>query len=790
MKTLTFACAACALAAANAGTVAWYSMTGTAGTRSVYTEHVTNRANPGALDLIPGTIWSATPIIGSGYNDTQKNARTPIYTNAFPSAWSLYDPVSGVSFTNETAFAFRYGDPSNYNSGSFAYVENDSALHLSSFTVEFFVKFPLGYSNIYNALAVMPAFMPCKNADSWGVRAINATTLQARFTPPQEIEPGSTLTGNIEMNVTAANLCDGMWHHVALTFDDSSKTAKLYFDYDLKASRVLEFTPWYTDNADCRMTLGASVETVQNAVCDIDEFRLSDATLPVEQFLRFRAADRSLLRPDTAFCFAMDCEEPWFGATNRVNNLVDGATCFGLKTFKLLTGDAESMTASSAVPAATLHPSITSGVSCTNAVSTYNTYEGSAGGSFISVVDPSDMFRTNSFTVECFFKGDGSINTWTPLLRRPGGGNVQMNLGFGSTSGILSQTLLDEDGTTTSTFTGGTTMNDGQWHHAALVVDQERKLAMLYCDYQLLRSGSIKGNLCVKKGDIWIGGTTSATFKGWLDTFRVSLSALRPSEFVTADHVSGATLGWARYETPGAVDSPSPMIALTGGTCVAGDGGAAPAVTQATVPKRFLADGAAAQTSFANDGSLSFANGYIAYQENPVLGIFSDESLTVEFFMKAAVQPVNTPFVRSRSKLDTVGSDPIFAISAGTTSRWTQMRLLLRRASDWSTIAMGVSIELTLCDEQWHHVALSLARRESTNTVVTLYKDYEPAFTTNLPGVVSLETGKGNVVFGGLAGNGLCYTGLMDELRITRGELDESGFLRGCGMKGMYFIVR
>ena len=44
--------------------------------------------------------------------------------------------------------------------------------------------------------------------------------------------------------------------------------------------------------------------------------------------------------------------------------------------------------------------------------------------------------------------------------------------------------------------------------------------------------------------------------------------------------------------------------------------------------------------------------------------------------------------------------------------------------------------------------------------------------------------------FGGLAGNGLCYTGLMDELRITRGELDESGFLRGCGMKGMYFILR
>ena len=788
MKTLIFACAAGALAAANAGTVAWYSMNGTVGTRSVYTEPVPNRANPGTLDLIPGSIWSSTPIIGDGYNDDQKNVRAPIYTNAFPSAWSLYDPVSGASFTNETAFAFRNGDQTA--AGSFAYVENDAALHLSSFTVEFFVKFPAGYSGVYNALAVMPAFMPCRNADAWGVRVTGTTTLQARFTPPQEeIAPNSTLTGNVEMSATIGNLFDGLWHHVALTFDDSSKTAKLYYDYELKFTKVLTFTPWYTDNPDCRLSLGASVETQQNSVCDMDEFRLSDTALPVDQFLRFRAADRSLVRPDTAFCFAMDCEKPWFGSTNRVNNIVDGASFFGMKSFKMLSGDVESMTASSAVPAATLHPSITSDVSCTNAVSTYNTYEGSAGGSYISVADATDMFRTNSFTVECFFKGDGNINTWTPLLRRPGGRNVQMNLGFGTPSGVLSQTLLDEDESSTSTFTGAESMNDGKWHHAALVVDQARKLALLYCDYQLLRSGSIKGNLCVKKGDIWIGGASTATFKGWLDTFRVSLSALRPSEFVTSAHVSGATLGWARYETPGVVDSAAPMMSLTGGTCVAGDGGAAPAVTQATVPKRFLADGVAAQTSLANDGSLSFANGYVEYPENPVLGIFADESLTVEFFMKAAVQPINTPYVRSRSRLD-AGSDPIFALTAGTTSRLTQIRVLFRRTSDWSTVPLGTSINLTLCDEKWHHVALSLARQDFTNTVVTVYKDYEPAFTTNLPGIVSLETGKGNVVFGGLAGNGLCYTGLMDELRITRGELDASEFLRGCGMKGMYFIVR
>ena len=81
MKTLIFACAAGALAAANAGTVAWYSMNGTAGTRSVYTESVPNRANPGTLDLIPGSIWSSTPIIGDGYNDDQKNVRAPIICN-------------------------------------------------------------------------------------------------------------------------------------------------------------------------------------------------------------------------------------------------------------------------------------------------------------------------------------------------------------------------------------------------------------------------------------------------------------------------------------------------------------------------------------------------------------------------------------------------------------------------------------------------------------------------------------------------------------------------------------
>ena len=788
MKTLIFTCTTCAFVAANAGTVAWYSMTGTAGTRSVYTEHVTNRANPGTLDLIPGTIWNNQPIIGSDYNDAQKNARTPIYTNAFPSAWSLYDPVSGVSFTNETAFAFRYGDTSDYNSGSFAYVENDAALHLSSFTVEFFVKFPLGYSNIYNALAVMPAFMPCRNADSWGVRAISATQLQARFTPPQEITPNSTLTGNTEMTVTIANLCDGMWHHVALTFDNSDKTARLYFDYELKKTQVLAFTPWYTDNTDCRMTLGGSVETVQNSVCDMDEFRLSDTALPVEQFLRFRAADRSLLRPDTAFCFAMDCEEPWFGDTNRVNNLVDGATLPGKKMFKMLTGGDASMAASSDVPAATLHPSITDEASATNRASTYNTYEGSAGGSYISVVDPSDMFRTNSFTVECFFKGDGNINTWTPLLRRNGGGNVQMNLGFGGTSGMLSQTLLPASGTAV-TFADGTSRNDGKWHHAALVVDRERKLVLLYCDYQLLHSGRVDGDFCTKTDNIHIGGNAGATFKGWLNTFRISLAALRPSEFVTANHVSGSTLGWARYETLGALDSVAGMQALVVGTGIAGAGGTAPVVTSGAVPRSFLQDGADTQETLANAGGLSFANGYIIYPENPILGTFADDTLTVEFFMKASQQANNTPLLRCRST--TVdGSDPIFALSAGATAAKLQMRYRLRNSAAWTNINVSGIIDLTLCDEKWHHVALSLARKDYTNTLITLYKDYAPAYSANVPGIINFDTGKGNVIFGGSAGNGLCYTGLIDELRISRGDMDEDDFLRACGAKGFYLFVR
>ena len=81
MKTLAIASVSMlASIAASARTVAWYSMEGVVGERPLPADVVENRAAPGTLQLIPGH---------------PNGTRCPVFTNGFPAAWHVYDPVSG-----------------------------------------------------------------------------------------------------------------------------------------------------------------------------------------------------------------------------------------------------------------------------------------------------------------------------------------------------------------------------------------------------------------------------------------------------------------------------------------------------------------------------------------------------------------------------------------------------------------------------------------------------------------------------------------------------------------------
>lgn len=91
-------------------------------------------------------------------------------------------------------------------------------------------------------------------------------------------------------------MCDGKWHHVAMTtetVDGGTKgLVKFFFDYDL-VKEVTFAEPW------CAITPGLPGDILQigneNSVCSIDELRITKGALPPEKFLRKFSTDGLML---------------------------------------------------------------------------------------------------------------------------------------------------------------------------------------------------------------------------------------------------------------------------------------------------------------------------------------------------------------------------------------------------------------------------------------------------------------------------------------------------------------
>ena len=78
---------------------------------------------------------------------------------------------------------------------------------------------------------------------------------------------------------------------------------------------------------------------------------------------------------------------------------------------------------------------------------------------------------------------------------------------------------------------------DGKWHHVAMVVDGEAMTQTIYQDYRLVKRETLKYPIDYTGDDpIVIGNTVYASYGcfggGWIDEFRISDTALHPSQFI------------------------------------------------------------------------------------------------------------------------------------------------------------------------------------------------------------------------------------------------------------------
>jgi hypothetical protein len=114
-----------------------------------------------------------------------------------------------------------------------------------------------------------------QSGSSWSLSVTPGGVLGARFdTQPGDASGGA---GFNQSMASSGKLCDGQWHHVALTYDGATRRAGLYLDHEL-CGRGTTHGPLVYDDSD--LVFGRGLEG------GLDEVRVTPEALHPEQFLR------------------------------------------------------------------------------------------------------------------------------------------------------------------------------------------------------------------------------------------------------------------------------------------------------------------------------------------------------------------------------------------------------------------------------------------------------------------------------------------------------------------------
>ena len=537
---------------AKASTVAYWPLAGENGVRTTTSDVFQNVANPGTMDAVPVSIKKGLGETGIGDGGS---TYCPIGTNAFPSAYGVYDPVSGTSRAAATGLYFQ-GEVSSH-CGAIRVVDPD-ALKVSSFTVEYFFKPNSTKTTTWQFMAVMPLLM--KDADgtrktggeSWSMGFGNSVTPSTggmikgsglfwmRFATTNSV-------GNFAANevprpfVKALNCFDDRWHHIAVTVQDGTEV-KLYFDYGFVASATLgnpiEFAP------DGDLYIGGTPHNDLPFYGAMAHFRVSDEVLTSDKFLHFTRTERAA---DEASDVLLHLNFEAVDGISKNNIFFNQAATGSAVHFSATnsTGSSSNSESSADVYTNKLYASRRDYTGSDNLLS-WNRKGNTSGEPSIEWLPSEDVFAESSFTVEMFVK-TSTFNAWTHLFKRRIGGSFsssnQIWIGGNKNNNQIKWDLRMDTDIKTITDTSGTIKN-GSWHHIAVVYDKDANKLFYYRDWVKISeiAGSTK-NVSATTDPIQIGGNPanggSASFTGFIDEVRITKRALGVKEFLTPERAQG-----------------------------------------------------------------------------------------------------------------------------------------------------------------------------------------------------------------------------------------------------------
>ena len=462
----------------------------------------------------------------------------------------------------------------------------------------------------------------------------------------------------------------------------------------------------------------------------------------------------------------------------------------GLKVYDPLTGDTNAN--SSAIEFVTARGGATPN---TNAGRAYY-------GGALKIDGGSTLYAncTGSVTIEAFVCTTGGVfNTFAPIIGCLAGSS------WTSEKWAI---YMDTDGTLAIRFNGsvwysgnssrGTAaINDGRWHHIALVWDGER--IKVYIDYVLDKKSDKSDRIYSKSGAIdysstatWMGGygtydanSGGRKYPGLIDELRVSSGALTPSQFLRLVPDEDAdTVMHLRFdvETSGAITDKE----VIGGTFdlqavyypVSGSSAASfdTAVKAGTVmADGIYATGVANTASFFQTTDGSGKANYIR-AENTTDCLFPEGApnptnlnYTVEAFFKA-----NTS-AQTRRTIFKMGSDYLPAqVITGDANHSHQLSFCSAFGSGHTWKEFITPSNKPYDDGEWHHVAVV---SDASNNVIRFYYDYALVAATNA--YVPVKKTYPICVAGRKDSNNTdqFFEGWIDDVRVMKRALRPTEFL-------------
>lgn len=526
-----------------ATTVAYWPLTQANGVRTTSSTVFANEGDGGTMDAVP-------VVVRNYYGSQEGDAKyLPVGTNAFPTAYGVYDPVAKANKAAATGLNFdSWSMNDNWWAKQFIAtysgclkVSDADALKLSTFTVECFVMPATGRSGYTQCLAVMPMSVVVEGSkevvgkESWGIRFYG----DRPFLAYSYVAGGTTNYVNTTPSSGTKVPFDNRWHHLAFSVDRT--TLKIYIDYVLEYTQTLSGEVVYDQDAD--LFIGGGTFPKQSYYGSMAHFRVSDEALTPDKFLHFTRTERAADEANDVLLH-INFEAVDGISTNNVffNQAATGSAVHLSATNS--TGVVDYTKFSPDVYTNKLYSSRRASIASDNLLS-WNRTGNSNGEPCVEWLPSEDVFAESSFTVEMFVK-TSTFDTYTHLFKRRLDNNINGNqiwIGGLRTANQVKFELINGPSSITDT-TG--TIKNGAWHHIAVVYDKDSRSLSYYRDWELIQTSTKASAVSVTSvttRPIEIGGSpltgTNAKFNGFIDEVRITKCALSVKEFLSPEHAKG-----------------------------------------------------------------------------------------------------------------------------------------------------------------------------------------------------------------------------------------------------------